>query len=200
MRLHHVLITTCALLAGLPATVFADWTLDNTQSNVNFLSVKNAAVTEIHQFRNLSGSVSDSGDVKVSIDLTSVDTLIPVRDERMNKVLFETELFPIATLMAQVDKAALAALEPGQTMSLEAEVDLDLHGNKQLLVAHLQVIGLENGGLLVNTTKPVVIDSKNFELDKGVKVLQTIAKLNSIATSVPVNVRLMFVQNLKNGE
>ena len=197
MRLHHVLITTCALLAGLPATVLADWTLDNTQSNVNFLSVKNAAVTEIHQFKNLSGSVSDSGDVTVSIDLTSVDTLIPVRDERMNKVLFETELFPIATLMAQVDKAALAALKPGQTMSLEAEVDLDLHGNKQLLVANLQVIGLENGGLLVSTTKPVVIDSKNFKLDKGVKALQNIAKLNSIATSVPVNVRLMFVQNTK---
>ncbi|MDX1302207.1 YceI family protein [Photobacterium sp.] len=197
MRLHHVLITGCALLAGLPATVFADWMLDNAQSNVNFLSVKNAAVTEIHQFRELSGSVSERGDVIVSIDLTSVDTLIPVRDERMNKMLFETELFPVATLMAQVDKAALVALKPGQTMSLEAEVDLDLHGKKQLLVANLQVVGLENGGILVNTIKPVVIDSKNFALDKGVEALQNIANLNSIATSVPVNVRLTFVQNTK---
>ncbi|EAS41426.1 hypothetical protein P3TCK_06602 [Photobacterium profundum 3TCK] len=79
-------------------------------------------------------------------------------------------------------------------MPIEVEFDLDLHGKKQLLTASLQVTGLENGGLQVNSINPIVIDSAAFKLDGGVAALQQVAKLNSIATSVPVNVQLFFMK------
>lgn len=182
------------LLLGLNANVFAGWKLDNNHSNVNFLSVKNDSVIEQHYFRNISGSVSEEGKVKVVIDLSSVDTQISIRDERMKKELFEVEGFPLATLTAQVDPAMVSDITPGKTQPADVEFTLDLHGMKQTLAAKLQVTGLENGGLLVSTTWPIEVKSALFGLDKGIKVLQEIAKLNSILLSVPVNAQLVFVQ------
>ncbi|PSU45285.1 YceI family protein [Photobacterium frigidiphilum] len=192
--LKYIFLLTGIALVSFSSSVLADWTLSPTDSSINFMSVKNAAVTEVHQFRNVSGSVTDNGDVKISIDLTSVDTAISIRDDRMKEMLFETGLFPVATLSATVDSDALSGLSAGKTMPIEAEFDLDLHGKKQLLTANLQVTGLENGGLQVNSINPIVIDSTAFKLDGGVAALQKVAKLNSIATSVPVNVQLFFMK------
>lgn len=192
--LKYIFLSTGIALVSFSSSVLADWTLSPTGSNINFMSVKNAAVTEVHQFRNVSGSVTDKGDVKISIDLTSVDTAISIRDDRMKEMLFETEQFPVAALSATVDSDALSGLSAGKTMPIEVEFDLDLHGKKQLLTASLQVTGLENGGLQVNSINPIVIDSTDFKLDGGVAALQQVAKLNSIATSVPVNVQLFFMK------
>jgi len=185
---------TVLFFLGLSTSVFADWKLDNNNSSVNFISVKNDSVIEQHHFRNISGSISKAGEVKVVIDLASVDTQISIRDERMKKELFETEGFPFATLTAKVDPVLISELTPGETQSVEVEFTLDLHGIKQALAAKLQVTGLENGGLMVSTTWPVEVKSILFGLDKGIKVLKEIAKLNSILLSVPVNAQLIFVQ------
>jgi polyisoprenoid-binding protein YceI len=192
--LKYIFLSTGIALVSFSSSAFADWTLSPNGSNINFISVKNTTVAEIHQFKNISGSVTDSGDVKISIDLTSVDTAISVRDDRMKEMLFETGKFPVATLSSTVDFDALSGLSAGKTMPIEVEFDLDLHGNKQLLTANLQVTGLENGGLQVNSINPIVIDSAAFKLDGGVAALQQVAKLNSIATSVPVNVQLFFMK------
>jgi len=185
---------TGLLLLGLSTNVLADWKLDNNHSSVNFISVKNDSVIEQHHFRNISGSVSKDGQVKVVIDLTSVDTQISIRDERMKKELFETEGFPLATLTAKVDPVMMSELAPGKTQLAEVEFTLELHGIKQSLAAKLQVTGLENGGLLVSTIWPVEVKSMLFGLDKGIKVLKKIAKLNSILLSVPVNAQLLFIK------
>ncbi|MCW8328551.1 YceI family protein [Photobacterium sp. SDRW27] len=194
MRLCFRLLLAGLLLLGVNANVLADWKLDSNHSNVNFLSVKNDSVIEQHYFRNISGSISDKGEVKLAIDLTSIDTQISIRDERMKKELFETEGFPVTTLTAEIDPVMLSDMTPGKTQSLEVEFMLDLHGVKQTLAAKLQVTGLEKGGLLVSTIWPVEIKSEAFGLDKGIAALKEIAKLNSILLSVPVNAQLAFIK------
>ena len=79
----------CLTLLTQPA--LADWTLDNERSIVNFISIKNASIGEVHRFRSLAGSVSDDGAVRLVIDLDSVETLIPIRNQRMRELLFETD-------------------------------------------------------------------------------------------------------------
>lgn len=194
MRLYSRLLLAGLLLLGMNTHVVAGWKLDSNHSMVNFLSVKNDSVIEQHYFRNLSGSVTDTGEVKIAIDLTSVDTQISIRDERMKKELFNTETFPLTTLTAQIDPSLLAAVSPGTTQPVDIEFMLDLHGNKQPLAAKIQLTGLENGGLQVSTVWPVVVKSNLFGLDKGLAVLQEIAKLNSILLNVPVSAHLVFVR------
>ncbi|UTV29749.1 YceI family protein [Photobacterium atrarenae] len=192
VMLHGLLMV---MLLGVCPQVWAGWKLDNPRSNVNFLSVKNDAIIEPHYFRNISGSVTREGVVKVMIDLSSIDSQISIRDERMKKELFEVEGFPLATLTAKVDPALLTSMSPGKTQAFETEFTLDLHGKTQTLKARLQATGLENGGLLVSTTWPVILSSEPFGLDKGIEVLKNIANLNSILLSVPVNAQLMFVKS-----
>ena len=106
------LLFLCVLL--LPwASAHAQWELDAQRSSINFVSIKNDAIGELHSFGSLLGFISADGGVQVSVDLNSVQTLIDIRNERMRELLFETVKFPTATVTAQIEPALLAAAAEG---------------------------------------------------------------------------------------
>jgi len=71
-----------ALALAAPAAL-ADWQLDNGDSTLDFISVKKSTVGEVHHFKQLSGSITDAGQASVDIELASVETNIPIRNERL---------------------------------------------------------------------------------------------------------------------
>lgn len=184
-----------ASLLALPASAFADWQLAGNDSSVNFVSVKKANIAEMHHFKSLSGGISDAGKAQLVIDLASVETNIPIRNERMQQMLFETAKFAKATISADVDAAKLKALKPGQTASISADITVDVHGQQQSEKATLQVTGLEGGKLLVTTGAPIVINAGNYKLLEGIEKLRQVAGLDSISPIVPVTAKLVFAQN-----
>jgi len=95
MKIKQLLIVTTLLVAG---PCFAAWTLDNDSSQVSFVSVKAGDAGEVHRFTEISGGLSADGNASVTIQLASVDTLIPLRDERLREMLFQTDMFPTALL------------------------------------------------------------------------------------------------------
>ena len=114
-----LLVPVAALL--LVNSVQAHWSLDNEASQLSFVTIKADHVAEVHTFDVLSGSIGDSGDVKITIELASVNTLIQIRNERMQALLFETNLFPEATITGHLDIEALAGLSVGSTETLQVE-------------------------------------------------------------------------------
>lgn len=182
-------------LMALPLSAFADWQLEGGDSSINFVSVKKSTVAETHFFKSLSGTISDDGHAKITIDLASVETNIPIRNERMQKILFETATFASATLTTTVDAAKLKALKPGQTMAVTANVSVELHGEKKTEPAQLQVTALEDNQLLVTTSAPVVVNAGDFKLLEGIGKLREVAGLDSISPLVPVTAKLLFKQN-----
>ncbi len=187
---------TTGLLAGSLLTLSglsqADWTLDNAGSQLNFISVKKSAVAEVHSFKTLSGSLSDKGDAKLSIDLSSVATNIPIRDERMQSLLFDTANFPNAELSAKVDLKEFSSLSAGESTTADIQLNLNLHGQTQTVPATVRVTALANGGLQVTTLAPVVINAADFELVAGINKLKEVAGLPSISVAVPVTATLVF--------
>ena len=117
MKLTQLLIIISLIVAG---PCFAAWTLDNDSSQVSFVSVKAGDAGEVHRFTEISGELSSGGNASVTIQLASVDTLIPLRDERMRELLFQTNLFPTASLNTDIDMDALNAIEPGDSMDMAA--------------------------------------------------------------------------------
>ena len=78
------------LLSGLlSASAFAQWTLDQDNSALHFMSTKNAQVTEVHSFDHFSGKLSDSGTLTIEVPLDSVNTNIPIRNTRMQEMLLK---------------------------------------------------------------------------------------------------------------
>jgi len=181
-----------ASLLVLAAPVLAQWELATDRSALNFVSIKNNSIGETHAFKSIVGFVGKDGRVQLAIDLDSVETQIPIRNERMRELLFQTALFPTANITAQVAPEVLAAIAQGGAVNTDVTVTLSLHGVQQSLSVPVLVSGDETGVLRVITPKPVIVSAADFGLDGGVTALREIAGLNSISTAVPVTLNLVF--------
>lgn len=178
---------TAVLLSLTSLSAFANWTLNNDQSTVSFVSVKKGNVMEAHHFKSLTGNLSDSGKFSLSIDLKSVDTAIAIRDQRMAEHLFETTKFSQAIVEATLPTSLLATLTVGNTIESSLSAQLSLHGQTVPVPLMLSITKLTNGSLLVTSVKPVIIKAADFDLVKGIEKLRQLAGLPSISTTVPVS-------------
>jgi hypothetical protein len=181
-----------ALLIAASTVAQADWTLDAAASRLSFISTKNASKAEVHYFREISGAVTDNGDARVEVPLDSVETAIPIRNERMREFLFETADFPSLTVTASVDPALLGT---AGAQSGAVPVTVSLHGQAASYEAAVMVARAKDGSLTVATSEPIVVNAADFELGAGIAKLQELAGLDSISTAVPVSARLVFRQD-----
>ena len=173
---------------GVMAPAQADWTLSDS-SRIGFVSIKNNSIGENNAFERVSGSISASGQVSVSVDLSSVETGVGIRNERLQKMLFEVASFPTATIDALLTDSQIASLEAGGAQTESVGVSISLHGKTVNKTANLSV-SASGGDVRVTTTQPIVITAQEFGLEAGVAALQQIAGLNAISRSIPVTVDL----------
>jgi len=162
--------------------------LDENMSNLSFTSIKKGTVGEAHSIQKLTGSLSDKGELKISMFLGSVETNIPIRNTRMKRHVFLSEENPIATITANVEGKVPSSA--GVTM-VDTEGELTMRGvsKKVMISAMVAHTGKE---LVVSSFKPVIIKAADYGMEEGVKKLQELAKLPSIATAVPVTFSLVF--------
>ncbi len=187
--IRYMGVLVIGLLVATQAS--AQWELDSESSSINFISVKNAAIAETHSFGSLVGYIGKSGNVQLSVDLNSVETLIPIRNERMRELLFESAEFPNANVTANVDPAVLAAVAERGTVGTEIPVLLNLHGLEQTITVAVTVFS-DGDSLRVMSSRPLILRAADFGLADGVEALRKVAGLNSISTAVPVTLNLHF--------
>lgn len=183
-------ILAFALLLALPAQ--AAWQLENKDSNLSFVSTKKSSVSEVHYFKSLSGNINDAGVTKVSIDLASVESNIPVRNTRMQNLLFEVSSFANANITTKIKTAEINALKVGETKVSKINFEVSLHGQTQLVPCVVRVVKLSQNRLWVSSEQPMIIKASQFGLEAGIAALQKVANLPSISTAVPVTFGLMF--------
>jgi len=169
----------------------AQLTLDKAQSTVNFISTKNEHVSETHTFNNFSGELSEQGKLTITIDIASVETLVPIRNERMQKMLFNMSDYSSATFTAQVDPA-LTKLEAGEMQRVTVAGEMMIAGNKAPISFEVMLTGLKDGGINATTATPTILSASEFNLDEGVAALQKVANLKSISKSVPLSFSATF--------
>jgi polyisoprenoid-binding protein YceI len=179
------LVTTGSAQAGWDVTA---------SSRVGFVSIKNNSIGENNVFEQVTGSISDAGHVALSIDLTSVETGVGIRNERLQRMLFEVGKFPTAMVQATLSASQLDALKAGDNVSETVKVTVSLHGMSVDKLAPLSV-GVSEDGLRVTSTQPIVVTAKDFGLESGVAALQAIAGLNAISQSIPITVDLSLRKN-----
>jgi polyisoprenoid-binding protein YceI len=177
-------------LVAFPA--LSNWQLDNHHSSLSFISIKNTDIAEAHHFNQLSGSLTNDGQISFIIDLLSVDTNIAIRNDRMKQFLFNTKLFPTANFNAQLDMKKFHLIAVGQTGLLKLAGEVNLHGRKQKMMFDVLVAKLSEKSFVVSAMKPVLLNAQQFGLSDGVKKLQELAKLPSISAAVPLSFVLTF--------
>ena len=178
-------------LATISFNSNANWELQNQHSNLSFVSIKNNTIGEVHHFKSLQGNINQSGMLSFSTDLTSVETLIPIRNERMKSILFNTKMFPELTLKADINNQ-LNTLETGIPKIMSVTATLSLHGVKKALPLQILALKGEDDSITASAMQPVIINANDFNLAEGLETLQKVAGLSSIAQSVPVSFVLHF--------
>jgi len=185
--------TVFAKLNFVTTTHAGQWVLNNKASTLNFTTTKNSSKTEVQTFKKIQGKISGTK-VTLSVDLSSVDTGIKIRDERLRELFFKVVEFPIATVTLDIKKSDIYPMKPGQIKTLALEAEITLRGVTQKMPVKLQVVELEKNQRLVFSSAPIIVNLKNFNLLKGVNALREIAKLKSINASVPVTFSLLFTK------
>lgn len=189
MRIANLLIAGSMIVVCAGAT--AAWKLDNDASELNFISTKNEHISELHQFGSLQGTLSDQGQLEVQVKLDSVQTNIPIRNERMQEHLFNVTQFPMASLTASLPEEIIN-LSEGQSVKLDLNTKIRIKGSENSQIIGLLVSKNSDGSFVATTTQPVIINSADYALDDGVTKLKEIAMLNSISMTVPVSFSVVF--------
>lgn len=192
MRYFSLTLAAAACLA-MPA--FADghgaWKSVEDSANVSFGSIKKNTVGEVHHFQTVTGEVSESGAVTITIDLNSVETWADIRNERMIKHVFDGGT-ATAVLSGQVDMAALEGIAVGRTEIVDLKGKLVFVGQEVPISAEMLVARLAENRVLVTTADMIMLSTADLGIDTGVDMLQKLAKLSGITRVTPVTVRMVF--------
>ncbi|AXO62890.1 YceI family protein [Ectopseudomonas oleovorans] len=181
-----------ALLLAAALPVHADWYLDNESSRLSFISTHSGSQSEVHRFLTLHGQIAADGRARLRVDLDSLSTGVPLRDERLRTMLFDTSRLPEARISAQVNLPQLTDLAPGAQLELRLPLQLTLNERTRELHSELLVTRLDDHRFQVVTLAPLVLHAEDFALASGVEALRKVADLPAISLSVPVGAVLIF--------
>ena len=191
--MKNLLLLVICLMTS--AHVLAGWVIDPDGSYVGFASVKNDLIAENHSFTNVTGTIEDSGNAKIVIALASVETLIPIRNERMQAILFEVAQYPEVTVTANLNLDGFTSLGLGESETDTILLDVNLHGTNLSKNVLVKVIRSSDTSYEITNLGPIVIHASQFALSDGLESLRKVAGLQSIDLMVPVTFDLRMVRS-----
>lgn len=184
-----------ALSLLISANAFAgghsNWKSVDEYSQVAFGSIKKNTVGEVHHFSGVAATVDAKGQLNLTIDLSSIETNIDIRNERMGEHVFKNNS-ATATVTGTLDMDEVANLEVGSMTIAEFEGMLTLAGVELDVDAEMVVARLAEDRVLVSTSDFVMLSTEDLEIDAGIDMLRELAGLSGITRVTPVSVRVLF--------
>ncbi|MGC3938624.1 YceI family protein [Roseobacter sp. EG26] len=187
----NVACATALMASTAFAGGHANWASVEAESSVAFGSIKKDTVGEVHHFSGVSGTVSEAGDLVVTIDLSSVETNIDIRNERMMEHVFQSGK-ATAVLSGELDMAEVDALAVGATTLVDVEGTLAFAGLQTDVEAEMLVARLGEDRVLVTTADFIMLSTEDLGINAGVDKLMELASLPGITRVTPVSVRMVF--------
>ena len=171
----------------------ANWQLDNSQSSLHFVSVKNDVVAETHQFKQLSGNW-DGNNAVISIAVNSLETNIPIRNERIWQYVLQAEKFAAISVKATLAEAETAKLAIGQSKVITLPLNVTIGAETSGLSAMVRLTKLSDTTIAASSETPLMLNTNSYKLTTGVAKLQELAGLKRIDPLLPVSFSVQFTQ------
>jgi cytochrome c2/polyisoprenoid-binding protein YceI len=193
-----------ALCSSALAIIFAGmadaetWTLDGEASHLAFGSIKKDKIGEVNSFSGLKGTVDADGKADVTIDLTTLETNIDIRNERMLEHVFKGA--GEAQLTAQLDMDEVKGLTVGEMAVVDVEGALSLLGVSTELDLKMVVVRLAENKVMALSNDMVFVGTEELGVTAGIDKLMELAKLPGITRTSPVTLRLVFTSDMKKVE
>lgn len=165
--------------------------LQPQRSSMSFVIAGPDGASEVHYFRQVQGTLDNVGMALLTISLTNIDTGVPERDESVRNKLFDVAKFPNASFLALVDMSTIFGLAPEAHAQLPVKGRLTLHGKTVEVAGQVDVTVLADGGLKVASAQPVLVDTADFDLARGMKAMMSLGD-TIINPVVPISFTLVF--------
>lgn len=176
------------------SAAYADWILDAENSNISYGTVKNDMIGENNTFKTISGHLNNDGQIDIEINLSSIDTLIEIRDGRMRDIVFKVSENATAKLSGEIDLKAYDNQEIGTSRIIETTVSLELVGQKLEHDVKLLVTRLAKNKVMVTPHGVMFIDADDYDLVDAIEILRNLAGLDSIASVISMGFYLTFIK------
>lgn len=209
-RLVTVLVAVSVILAGCgqsrqqPKPITGKFNVVPSESNINFTSIKNQDVGVTGFFKDVTGTVTvpANGNInqatgKITLGLSSLNTGLSVRDERVLKHFFETNpegdgknaeaVFTIESLDSE-NVQKLSSLN--KSVKLTALGTMKIHGESVKQSMNLTVTRTGKDEVRVTTRKPYVFDIKKFNMVDPLKKLMEVCGHGDVSLAVPIEINL----------
>ena len=135
------------------------------------------------------------GTARLTIDIDTFDSGIPLRNERVRGIVFETSGVGWDTAELTVPKIpddVLASLRDKKLVRTKLDANLKIHGKTAKIVLPIEASPASDGAIWVKTTEPLVLKTSDFDLIPNVKRLSQICMHDSIDDAVNVEVSIEF--------
>ena len=162
-----------------------DYKLTNDASSVYFATIKKEYVVEPAYFKKVNGSLDKTGNLVIDIDLNSVTTGIPIRDQRLGQLFFITATHPLVSIKTKLNMLEIKEIKGSKRKNID--VDITLNGQTKK-VSIDTIIRYLDGKVLASTAKPIIIKADDYGIPA--KNLMALAKTVGgipISTIVPVS-------------
>lgn len=163
------------------------WHVDDETSSLSFVTVKNGDVDEEHELSGIAGWADTAGQIRFVLDMSSVETFIDIRNERMAEHLFQTADFPEAHVSARYDVTAYDALAVGDSVEQALDFRLSIREMPVDLSTTVTITRLAEDRIRVESSAPVTVLAAPLQLEDGIETLRGLAGLDSITPSVAVS-------------
>ena len=187
-----------AMMGAAPATAQepfqGGWTLNPEMSSLNFQSVKKQKVAETSGFATFQGEIDETGAVRLTVLLDSVDTKIDLRNVRMRFLFFETFKFPEAQITARISPADLSDLANVRRKQLPLQYTINLHGIKKTYQSIVTATLLTDDMVSVTPATPLIVPVADFNLSGGLGKLQDAANVEIVPLAI-VSFDWVFARN-----
>lgn len=160
------------------------WSIAPEHSKLNFTSTKNGSVTEKHHFERFTGSLLSNDQFVLTVDLTSLNTSIEIRDQRVNQHVFATEEYPKAMVIGKFEVFDIPM--KGQTIEVKLQANLYFK-NLRLPIEAMVTINNQGEQLVVTSTQPLILQADKLQIGEGIASLKKLANLKSINPEFPVS-------------
>ncbi len=194
MRIIKTFVLLLVFCQGLvfAAGKYSSMVLDTGNSSVNFATIKKQYIVESARFEGLSGSIKN-GDAALTVKTNSIKTGIPIRDQRLSDIFFQSDLFPNVNIHADIGEKALNSKKNINTI---VPLKIRFFGKQKEIEAEVLIVKSYKKKLVVASMKPIILSAKDFSIP-----ISNLEKLSKTVGGIPlsdkvaINFVLTFVSN-----
>lgn len=196
MYLKPLAAAVFAWILGI-CPAFGAWQVDSNGSDFHFVTTKaskpgSLAIEEVQSFKDVKGKVGDDGIIDFSVNLASIDTNVPLRDQRIRDMIFNVAANPRATFAGRVNAMELRKFAPGEVKDMELVGQMTICGQTKPVIVKLRIVILSGNNIIASTRTPIIVSASDFGIQIGVDALREIMGLNVLSSSVPVSFSVVF--------